>query len=63
MMQRAFIVHRPGDPQEVYFDSWQDVQDGVYRYAVAQESDGILVRMVLREYLAAEVLWDEARIE
>ena len=63
MMQRAFIVHRPGDSQEVYFDSWQDVQDGVYRYAVAQESDGILVRMVLREYLAAEVLWDEARIE
>ena len=63
MMQRAFIVHRPGDSQEVYFDSWQDVQDSVYRYAVAQESDGILVRMVLREYLAAEVLWDEARIE
>ncbi len=63
MMQRALIVHRPGDSQEVYFDSWQDVQDGVYRYAVSQESDGILVRMVLREYIAAEVLWDEARIE
>ena len=62
MMQRAFIIHRPGDAQEVYFDGWQDVQDGVYRYAVAQVSDGILVRMVLREHLAAEVLWDDASI-
>ena len=58
MMQRAFIVHRPADSQEVYFDSWQDVQDGVYRYAVAQGQEGILVRMVLREYLACEVGWE-----
>ncbi len=62
MMQRAFIVHRPAGSQEVYFDSWQDVQDEVYRYAVAQASGGILVRMVLREYLAAEVVWDDASI-
>ena len=62
IMQRALVVHSLGDSQEVYFDSWQDVQDDVYRYAVAQVSDGLLVRMVLREYLAAEVLWDAARI-
>ncbi len=40
MMQRALIVHGPGGAQEVYFDGWQDVQDGVYRYAVAQVSGG-----------------------
>ena len=60
MMQRAVIVHSLGNSQEVYSDSWQDVQDDVYRYAVAQASGVILVRMVLREYLAAEVLWGEA---
>ena len=63
MMQRAFIVHRLGDSQEVYFDSWQDVQDGVYRYTVTQGPEGILVRMVLREYLACEVGWDGAGVQ
>lgn len=58
MMQRAFIIHPKGDSQYVYFGGWQCVQDDVYRYAVSQVSDGILVRMVLREYLAAEVLWE-----
>ena len=62
MMRKAFIIHSPEDAQEVYFDRWQDVQDDVYRYAVAQASGGILVRMVLREYMAAEVLWDDASI-
>lgn len=38
-------------------DGWVIVQDGVYRYAVLQ--DGLMtVRMVIREYLAAEVTWD-----
>ena len=59
MMQRAVIVHSLGDSQEVYSDSWQDVQDDVCRYAVTQGPSGILVRMVLREYLACEVGWDE----
>lgn len=37
---------------------WVVVQEGVYRYAVMQ-TGGMLVRMVLSEYLAAEVIWDE----
>jgi hypothetical protein len=37
-------------------DGWIVVQDGVYRYAVIQ-SDGLLVKMVLWDYLAAEVHW------
>lgn len=37
-------------------NGWVAVQDGVYRYAVMQ--DGLMtVRMVIREYLAAEVSW------
>lgn len=39
-------------------DGWVIVQDGVYRYGVAQ-SGGILVRSVLFEYLATEVRWDD----
>ena len=35
---------------------WMEVQGGVYRYAVDQPPR---VRIVLREYLAAEVVWDE----
>ena len=37
-------------------EGWVIVQDDVYRYAVAQE-DGLLVRSVIRNYLATEVYW------
>lgn len=59
MMQRTLIIQSPGDAHEIHSDGWQDVQDGVYRYAVTQGLGGILVRMILREYLAAEVLWGD----
>lgn len=38
-------------------DGWIVVQEGVYRYA-AVESAGFQVRMIVREYLAAEVIWE-----
>ena len=38
---------------------WIEVQDSVYRYAVDELPK---VRIVLREYLAAEVAWDESRL-
>ena len=38
-------------------DGWILVQEGVYRYAVIQDGGGIVVRIVIREYLAAEVAW------
>ena len=41
---------------EVGEGGWIEVQSGVYRYAV---DDIHRVRMVFREYLAAEVIWDE----
>ena len=42
------------------FQQWKDwvlVQAGRYRYSVT-ETDGILVRMVLSEYLVGEVIWE-----
>ena len=39
-------------------DGWIVVQDGVYRYGVAQRG-GILVRSVLFEYLTTEVYWSD----
>jgi hypothetical protein len=36
---------------------WLDVQDGNYRYLVAQDLGVVTVRIVLREHVAAEVIW------
>lgn len=38
-------------------DGWVIIQDDVYRYAVLQEGT-LLVRSVIRNYLATEVFWD-----
>nr|WP_295784125.1 hypothetical protein [Rhodoferax sp.] len=38
-------------------DGWVVVQDDVYRYTVLQEGT-LLVRSVIRNYLATEVFWD-----
>ena len=43
---------------EVSDGGWIEVQRGVYRHAV---DDAPRVRMVFREYLAAEVIWEECR--
>lgn len=37
-------------------EGWVIVQEGVYRYAVIQPRT--IVRIVMREYLAAEIVWD-----
>ena len=37
--------------------SWIEVQPAVYRYSVFQDG-GIIVRIVLYDYLAAEIAWD-----
>ena len=39
-------------------NGWVVVQDGVYRYAVMQQN-GVVVRIVIAEYLAAEVRWED----
>ena len=52
MMQRMVI----GDLQP---GGWVEVQPGTYRYAVYQLRNQTLIRMLLRDYLACEVAWDE----
>jgi hypothetical protein len=46
--QRAlgFLIH-----------DWLDVQEGRYRYLAFDDSGGIVVRIVIAEYLACEVIW------
>ncbi len=50
-MQRAVVY-----PGGAYFEEWIEVQPERYRYAVSDEQ-GMIVRIVLSEYLAAEVSW------
>lgn len=51
-MQRLLVVD-----QDVFREGWLVVQDGNYRYCVTQ-GDGLKVKIILREYLACEVIWD-----
>jgi hypothetical protein len=52
---RAMIRMAAGGPDVV--DGWILVQPGRYRY-LTSAADGILIRIVLSEYLACEAIWD-----
>ena len=51
---RAFI--NIGKDRPSAYDSWNNLQDGNYRYSIRQ-SAGDEVRLVIREYLACIVVW------
>jgi len=56
MMQRlARTAFGVDDPD--FKDGWVIVQPGVYRYT-AIDDDRFVVRIIMREYLAAEVIWE-----
>jgi hypothetical protein len=38
-------------------NDWIDVQEGYYRYLAIDDVDGIVIRIVIAEYLACEVGW------
>jgi hypothetical protein len=38
-------------------NDWIDVQEDCYRYMASDDGDSIRVKMVIREYLACEVVW------
>jgi len=44
--------------QHVILNDWVEVQSGRYRYLAADEGGTVFIRMVLGEYLAAEVTWE-----
>ena len=55
---RAFLRAFGKSPDQLPLSrDWIVVQPDRYRYAVA-ETGGVIVRMVLSEYLACEVVWD-----
>ena len=41
-----------------YVDGWVVVQEGIYRYAITEDF-GFCVRIIIREYLAARIAWNE----
>jgi hypothetical protein len=51
-MQRLLIVDA-----DVFSEGWVTVQDRNYRFHVSDEN-GMAVRIVLREYLACQVVWE-----
>jgi hypothetical protein len=42
---------------DLLVNDWVEVQEGRYRYFAADVPNGVLIRLVIAEYLAAEVWW------
>ena len=58
MFQRECLALNPNATD--FVGPWKVVQDGVYRYAVVVDGEGLLVKSVIREYLATEVWWSNS---
>lgn len=43
--------------QTLLVNDWVDVQDDLYRYLAIDDSAGLVIRIVIAEYLACEVAW------
>lgn len=63
-MQRMFFVEvRPmsevGGEEVLHLlvNDWVDVQEGRYRYLAIDDVNGIIIRIVISDYLACEVRW------
>lgn len=63
-MQRQYVVQLPLISEcgsslalGVIATDWVDVQEGRYRYLAIQEAEEVCIRIVIREYLACEVVW------
>jgi len=54
---RAFLRACGADPYSDTVGPWIEVQRGRYRYSVGQDA-GVIVRIVIAEYLACEVAWE-----
>lgn len=38
-------------------NDWVDVQEGSYRYLAIDDAGGVVIRIVVREFLACEAAW------
>ena len=51
-MQRVFVAGT-----DAFVEGWVTVQEGNYRFHTSQ-ANGLTVKIVLREYLGCEIIWD-----
>jgi hypothetical protein len=63
-MQRQYVTqlrlqgeNGEGTTMGLIVTDWVDVQEDVYRYLALHDTDGVKIRIVIREYLACEVTW------
>ncbi|MBL9156651.1 MAG: hypothetical protein JNJ70_04245 [Verrucomicrobiales bacterium] len=40
-------------------NDWVEVQEGYYRYLAIDDIGGIVIRMIIADYLGCEVLWSD----
>lgn len=46
--------------QAIVINDWIEVQDGRYRYHAIDYGDAIVIKFVIGDYLACEVMWDRS---
>lgn len=64
-MQRLMVLHmnqisESGEEQNgaMLVNDWLDVQDGRYRYIAIDDMGSVVIRIVISEYFACEVMWE-----
>lgn len=64
-MQRMFAAEvklqsQSGDQKTMHLmiNDWVEVQDGYYRYLAIDDINGVIIRIVISDYLACEVGWN-----
>ena len=53
-----FLIAEDNTP----YSAWQIVQDNVYAYMITSQIGRLSVRLVISNFLAAEIIWDEIEI-
>ena len=59
LVTEVFLRSESGQQSEARWllNDWVDVQDGYYRYLAIDDVGGVVIRIVIAEYLACEVGW------
>lgn len=66
-MQRMYVTQitllsPSGEPKsiDIIINDWVDVQDGKYRYIAIDEGNIVKIKIVLSEFIACEITWNES---
>lgn len=60
-MQRFLItslIQQDGTKKTMIINDWQDVQDSKYRYIAIEDMGMIIIRIVIDDFFACEVVWE-----